>query len=97
MNQLQKQLDQFIYHWQPGESVNFNIDLEHSMADILEVEKADEDGDNVILNRDDSYDGNLSAWFELNEIALINQYHERTAEWKREKEMNDEFYGRRAI
>lgn len=94
MSDLQAKIEDFIYRWQPGESTTFNIGLEYSIGDILEVERDRED---VIADRGDSYDGNLSAWFELDELELTQRYIDRMAEWKKEKEMNDEFYGRRAI
>ena len=93
MNLLQKQLDDYIFNWQPFGVTKFAINLDHTASDVLEVAKNNE----YIVDVCNEYDGELQMWFELDDSLLLHQFEKRKELWELERKREREEYQRMVI
>lgn len=92
MNILQKQLDDFVLNWEPGMTSEFvkGIDPDTTIRELNEI-KSDYIS---YIDREKLEDYIIHVV--LNETMLDDHFFRRQSIWTREKEMHDEFFGRRS-
>lgn len=85
MDDLQVKIEDFIIHWQPGNSLILKIPPETPSSEITDAFTS---VDYIIDFGIDCGEGFM--WFELDSRLMENQYRRHQEQWKRE----NEFYGR---